>query len=123
MSYLGFAPQPHKKSGSHKRKAIITPLQPAEKEAQKRPQSPGQVHQDQSHPNDAEGRLLQMCGNAAQSIGRFAGSEDAFHFVTVTDILIFLGSGLFRQCSVLGRLPITQPRIIPITDEEIIRAA
>lgn len=65
ISTLGFAPQPHKKSGSHKRKAIITPLQPAEKEAQKRPQSPGQVHQDQSHPNDAEGRLLQMCGNAA----------------------------------------------------------
>ena len=64
-AYLGLAPQPHKKSGSHKRKAIITPLQPAEKEAQKRPQSPGQVHQDQSHPNDAEGRLLQMCGNAA----------------------------------------------------------
>ena len=63
--YIGLAPQPHKKSGSHKRKAIITPLQPAEKEAQKRPQSPGQVHQDQSHPNDAEGRLLQMCGNAA----------------------------------------------------------
>ena len=53
------------KTGSHKRKAIIAPLQPAENEAQKRPQSLGQVHQDQSHPNDAEGRLLQMCGNAA----------------------------------------------------------
>ena len=53
------------KSGSHKRKAIIAPQQPAENEAQKRPQSLGQVHQDQSHPNDAEGRLLQMCGNAA----------------------------------------------------------
>ena len=64
-SYIGLAPQPHKKSGSHKRKAIIAPQQPAENEAQKRPQSLGQVHQDQSHPNDAEGRLLQMCGNAA----------------------------------------------------------
>ena len=102
--YLGFAPQPHKKQA-----AIIAPQQPAENEAQKRPQSLGQVHQDQSHPNDAEGRLLQMCGNAAQSIGRFAGSEDAFHFVAVTDILIFLGSCLLRQCPVLGWLSQSRP--------------
>lgn len=65
LSYLGFAPQPRPKSGSHKCKAVIAPLQPAENEAQKRPQPLGQIHQDQSHPNDAEGRLLQMCGNAA----------------------------------------------------------
>ena len=65
LAMIGLAPQPHKESGSHKRKAIIAPQQPAENEAQKRPQSLGQVHQDQSHPNDAEGRLLQMCGNAA----------------------------------------------------------
>ena len=64
-AYIGFAPQPRPKSGSHKCKAVIAPLQPAENEAQKRPQPLGQIHQDQSHPNDAEGRLLQMCGNAA----------------------------------------------------------
>ena len=64
LSYLGFAPQPRPKSGSHKCKAVIAPLQPAENEVQKRPQPRGQIQQDQSHPNDAEGRLLQMCGNA-----------------------------------------------------------
>ena len=52
-------------SGSSQKGLVIAPQQPSKKQAKKRPEPLSQIHQDQCHPDGAESRHLQMCGNAA----------------------------------------------------------
>ena len=58
---------------------------------------------EQSHTDHTAGSIFQAHRNTAQTISGLAGAEDAFHFVAVTAVLIFLFFNQTRQFPVFGR--------------------
>ena len=83
--------------------------------AQKRPQSPCQIHAQQSNADDTEGSFWQVRHDAIEPIAALANSKFALDNVAITDILILLLLRFLRPFFVLSLFLAGRPRAGPVS--------